>query len=183
MMRFDRRRAAGFTLLEMLTTVAALVILLGLMVSLARHVRSSSSEVHTRQLLGKLEKVLADHPPGSAPQLHQRLGAIPLLSETSREDDVTLQARAAVNSKGFVSACHDTIGRTVFNDLPLSLYDAQRIRDAWGTPVAYMPAGAPNVNIKPQNRAFFVSAGPDRRFSTVVDNLYSYERGWDRKWD
>ena len=39
----------------------------------------------------------------------------------------------------------------------------------------YMPAGAPNVNIKPQNRAFFVSAGPDRRFSTVVDNLYSYE--------
>src|SRR5688572_9772856 len=167
---FNRRRGSGFTLLEMLTTVAALVILLGLMVSLARHVRSSSSELLTRKLLGNLEKVLAEHPAETSPELHKRLGRVSLLSETGAEDDVTLLARSSVNSRNFVTACHDTLGRQVFKGLPLSLYDptAGRINDAWGTPVVYMPAGAVNVNIKPQNRAFFVSAGPDRKFSTVV---------------
>ena len=42
-----------------------------------------------------------------------------------------------------------------------------------------MPAGALNVGITPQSRSFFMSAGPDRKFSSVVDNLYSYERGWE----
>ena len=56
---------------------------------------------------------------------------------------------------------------------------ADTLVDAWGTPIVFMPAGALNVGISQQNRSFFLSAGPDRKFASVVDNLYSYERGWE----
>ena len=41
---------AGYTLLEMLTTIAALIIVLGLMVGLARSVRSASAQELTKDL-------------------------------------------------------------------------------------------------------------------------------------
>jgi len=46
-----RQRRSGFTLVEMLTTVAMLIIMLGLMVSLARYVRRRSPEDLTRRIL------------------------------------------------------------------------------------------------------------------------------------
>src|SRR5947208_10405017 len=48
----------GYTLIEMLTTVAVLIIVLGLMVSLARHVRNRSATVLTRDLLAHLDVAL-----------------------------------------------------------------------------------------------------------------------------
>src|SRR4051794_11699409 len=55
----SRRR--GFTLIEMLTVVAALIILLGLMVSLAWDVRRQSSERLTKDLLRKLDVLMAQY--------------------------------------------------------------------------------------------------------------------------
>src|ERR1700722_7557418 len=55
------RARLGFTLLEMLTTVAALVIVLGMMVSLARHVRSASAEELTKTLLRRLDGLMAQY--------------------------------------------------------------------------------------------------------------------------
>src|SRR5437868_12102334 len=51
----------GFTLIEMLTTVAVLVIVLGLMVSLARDVRNRSAERLTKDLLRRLDTLVAQY--------------------------------------------------------------------------------------------------------------------------
>src|SRR5438874_7643520 len=53
-----RPRRAAFTLIEMLTTVAVLIIALGLMVSLARNVRNRSATQLTRDLLAHLDVAL-----------------------------------------------------------------------------------------------------------------------------
>ena len=48
----------AFTLLEMLTTVAVLVIVLGLMVSLARHVRERAAVALTKDLIRRLDALM-----------------------------------------------------------------------------------------------------------------------------
>src|SRR5438874_6116960 len=49
----------GFTLIEMLTAVALLVIVLGLMVSLARYVRNRSATQLTREILANLNDAMS----------------------------------------------------------------------------------------------------------------------------
>lgn len=166
---------SAFTLLEMLTTVAALVILLGLMVSLARYVRSRSAEQMTRQLLKDLE-VLMD----GNPDVQPLLAAVPPLVKDPKgklADDV-LQMAALENNKQFVAVWKEAGKDKAFKDQPLSVYDEVTLRDPWGTPIVYMAPHSANIGIAPQNRRFFLSAGPDRSFITLVDNLYSYERAW-----
>ena len=51
----------AFTLIEMLTTVAVLIIVLGLMVSLARYVRDRSAQQLTRNLLRQLDVVMGEY--------------------------------------------------------------------------------------------------------------------------
>src|SRR5204863_5667763 len=51
----------AFTLVEMLTTVAVLVIVLGLMVSLARDVRTRSADRLTKDLLHRLDSLVAQY--------------------------------------------------------------------------------------------------------------------------
>ena len=63
----------------------------------------------------------------------------------------------------------------VLGDVPVSMYDETTLRDAWGSPIVFMPAKHPWVGTAPQDRFFFFSAGPDRRYLTQDDNLYSYE--------
>src|SRR5436190_13889333 len=52
---------SGFTLIEMLTTVAFLVIVLGLMVSLARDVRNRSADSLTKQILHRLDVLVGQY--------------------------------------------------------------------------------------------------------------------------
>ena len=172
----------------MLTTVAALVIVLGLMVSLARYERRRSAENFTREdILAKLEALLARPEVAQNKQLQQALEdpqVVPrLVRPSAREpEEPVLQFNAAANNTAFVKIFKQYLGAAAFKDFPLSLYNptANTLVDAWGTPIVYMPAGALNVGIIPQQRNFFLSAGPDRKFSSVVDNLYSYERaGWE----
>src|SRR5687768_4254710 len=66
---YARRRPSGFSLIEMLATVAALVIVLGLAVSLARYVRRQSSEQLTKQLLAQLDVL--------SRRYHERYNAMP----------------------------------------------------------------------------------------------------------
>lgn len=172
----------------MLTTVAALVIVLGLMVSLARYERRRSAENFTREdVLARLDTLLARREIIENKALQEALAdpatVTRLIRPSSHEPEETLlQFNAVRNNNEFVITFKKYLGPRVFNDIPLSLYNptANTLVDAWGTPIVYMPAGALNVGISPQNRDFFMSAGPDRKFSSVVDNLYSYERGWER---
>src|SRR5438067_12261011 len=55
------RNGYGYTLIEMLTTVAVLVIVLGLMVSLARHVRERAAVALTKDLLRRLDQAVAQY--------------------------------------------------------------------------------------------------------------------------
>ncbi len=166
----------GFTLLGLMTTVATLIILLGLMVGLARDVRNRSADALTLDLLGQLEHIMAPYRNHAA--LQAALAKIePVVSAQpgeNTEDD--LHRRAEKNSLDFVRTCREILGPDIFGELPLSLYDQAMLRDAWGMPVAYMPPGALNIQIAAQGFGFFWSAGPDRKFKTLADNLYSYER-------
>ena len=55
------------------------------------------------------------------------------------------------------------------------LFDGVVLRDTWGSPIAYLPSQHPALGMAADDRPFFVSPGPDRRFLTRDDNLYSYE--------
>ena len=52
-------RGRGFTLVETLTAIALLVIVLGLMVSLARNVRAASADELTKDVLRRLDAAMA----------------------------------------------------------------------------------------------------------------------------
>jgi hypothetical protein len=278
----------------MVTTVAALVIVLGLMVVLARSVREHSAERLTRSLLVKLDGLMAEYhdrnkslpkvspfPPRPADQAGgaglkgsgqgggvkdggrgeqkkssgpgdegrdvgrnvepggrpgeesaatggaSRLAALlpdavsPASApppEDALPDEALLQKAAKLNNRDFVQALRrEAVGASSsdgsdrspaesgaeppaepagdvhpglsdasgdpggfgrrFGDLPVSVYDEVTLRDAWGTPIVFMPSMHPAVGMapSPEDKPFFLSAGPDGRFSTPADNLYSYE--------
>jgi hypothetical protein len=177
------RRRRGVNILEMLTAMAGLVIVLGLMASLANYVRARSADTLTRQLLGRLQAILAEYHGPEYDSLQAALRSVPPLigSEQDARNEATLRGRAQRNSTEFVRIFRQKTRPAVFQGLPAALYDQAMLRDAWGTPVAYFHPGAANIDIAPQQRAFFLSAGPDRKFTTTRDNLYGYdERPWER---
>ena len=166
------RRRGGFTLVEMLTTVAMLIIILGLMVSLARYVRRRSAEDLTRRILVNVHTAMAEYakPPREAPPIE------PFIEGRAGGEDDLLRS-ALVNNRQFVQffKSHKELSDKAFRDLPLSVYDEATIRDAWGTPIVFMPTMHRQIGMAPGQEWFFFSAGPDRQFLTRDDNQYSYE--------
>jgi hypothetical protein len=174
----------GFTLVELATTVAALVIVMGLMVSLARYVRNASAVELTKRLLHDLDQFSAEYSSRHGGAL---LDVPPLIATADPQasasgggpnlDESMLQRNALANNQAFVTALRSEAGfsSTAFVGVPESIYDDNTLRDAWGTPLIYMPAMHPAIGMAPRNKPFFFSAGPDRKFLTQEDNLYSYE--------
>jgi hypothetical protein len=160
----------------MLTTIGALVILLGLMVSLARWVRHTSAVDLTKTLLRRLDGLMVQYQAH-----HNKLpNVMPFIDAGNPDpDEKTLQKIAMENNRQVLAALRSDdatkISPDAFNGLPYAVYDLTTLRDAWGTPIVFMPAMHPAIGMAPQNRWFFFSAGPDRRFLTQEDNLYSYE--------
>src|SRR3954468_23106406 len=90
---FSASSRSAFTLIEMITTVAALVILLGLMVSLARDVRNRSANELTGEVLEKLDRALMQYSNkfgGRGPEVEMilRAGATGGSVETPSEEDI-----------------------------------------------------------------------------------------------
>jgi type II secretory pathway pseudopilin PulG len=181
------RSLAGFTLLEMLTTVAALIILMGLAVSLAREVRRRSADELTRDVLAQLDIMLrryeARHD-GAIPAVAPLIPVGPFRSPTTTSADsltlpdaATLARTAGQNNRDLVEAFRRSGGFAdeLFGKLPRTMYDDQTLRDAWGQPIVFMPTMHPQIGMAEGNRPFFFSAGPDRDYLTREDNLYSYE--------
>jgi hypothetical protein len=167
------RAKSGFTLLDMLTTVAGLVIVLGMMMSLARYVRGRSAETLTRRVLGQLDRLVAQNP-----DLQGRLRGAPALMEgveTDRAEEKML-ANATENSQWLVKVWLKSSAGDRLTQFPITVFDRKMLRDTWGTPIVYLPAGSSIYGMAPMQRSFFVSAGPDRKFSTLLDNIYSYDR-------
>jgi hypothetical protein len=160
---------------------------MGLMVSLARYVRNASAVELTKRLLQALDQISTEYsanhggaalngPPlipaaGGAGAAGGAMGAI------GGVDEATLEKNALANNRAFVAALRAEIGfnSKAFVGVPESIYDDNTLRDAWGTPLVYMPGLNQEIGMAPQNKPFFFSAGPDRKFLTQEDNLYSYE--------
>lgn len=168
------RSPRGYTLIELAATVAVLLIVVGVMVSLARHVRDRSAEQMTRELLATLNAALSAYA-----AMGQGLPQIPLLDvgDGVRADESALHASAVANNEAVIAALrvHKRSAQD-FAQLPATLYNRTSLRDAWGRPIVYMPPDAPNIGLPSQKQPFFFSAGPDGQYGTVVDNLYSYEQ-------
>src|SRR5260370_12183117 len=102
-------RHRGFTIIEMLTTVAVLIIVLGLMVSLARYVRDQSANQLTAGLLRKLDAAVrryADRNGGQLPRVE------PLIPDGGRvPDEATLHRTARRNNEAFVHALPEDLLR------------------------------------------------------------------------
>ena len=183
-----RRRA--FTILEMLTTVAVLIIVLGLMVSLARYVRNKSANQFTADLLRDLDAAVrryADHNAGQLPSV------TPLIPDGAPvPDELSLHRAARQNNEEFVRAlknyitpAHSTTAPSEhtnpdttsdFGQLPISIYDEVTLRDAWGDPIVFMAHDNAHIGMASRDHpSFFFSAGPDHKYLTRDDNLYSYE--------
>jgi hypothetical protein len=158
----------------MFATVALLVIVLGLMVSLARHVRETSAVDLTKDLLIKLDRLVAQY-------AERHGGEIPPAPALSAEDAASLDEQALhryarSNNAQFVRTLRGVTGlEREFSHLSVAMYDQVAVRDAWGTPIILMPVGHPAVGMAPKNASFFFSAGPDKQYLTREDNLYSYE--------
>src|SRR5262245_10037859 len=138
-------RLSGFTLIEMLTTVAILVIVLGLMVSLARDVRNRSAERVTKDMLARLDRMMAQYYDRNAQQLPI---VTPLISPavmgedgkplatTEPADDAALLRAAKANNADFSRALRP---HATLDDANPSYFDA------WGNPVVFMPRQHPAI--------------------------------------
>ncbi|HVT88233.1 MAG TPA: type II secretion system protein [Tepidisphaeraceae bacterium] len=180
---------SAFTLIEVLTTLAVLTIIMGLMVSLSRYVRDQSAQTLTRTVLVRLDDLMRQyaqdhdgHIPMVAPLLNARASIAP---------DAPLVAAAALrNNQQCIRqlmteyrSLHKElqVAETPFNDLPISVWDERTmtLRDAWGSPVVFMAGQHQLIGLAPsragQDQFFFFSAGPDRDYLSREDNVYSYE--------
>jgi hypothetical protein len=168
----------------MLTTVAVLVIVLGLMVSLARDVRNRSAERLTKDLLRRLDllvaqykardlKGLTDEEKKAYPVVHPLLGVEPI----DIGDEARQRENALANNRELIRTLKTRVdlSGTAFSDLSIANYNEVNLLDAWGSPIVYMPHQHPLVGMAAGDQGFFFSAGPDRRYLTRQDNLYSYE--------
>ena len=195
---------AAFTLIEVLVTIATLIIVMGLMVSLARYVRRQSADQLTKDLLVKLDALMAEYadrndsalpevtafldklpgepsgPAGRPGVSPGRTGPVPAAAVGPvLPDESALVAAARANNRDFVRALRTLASPSepqgVFGPVAASIYDQVTLRDAWGSEIVFMPKGHPLIGTAPQDNPFFFSAGPDGRYLTQEDNLYSYE--------
>jgi hypothetical protein len=148
----------AFTVLELLTVLAFLVIMMGLMVSLARYVRSNSAVELTRQMLASLASAQAVYMSPNAPQMD---GLPSDLNETVVQRYLLRVSNARVR--------HLLERNAVVPPEPV-------VRDAWGNAILLVPRQHDQLGMAPRNEPFFISAGPDGKYLTLDDNLYSYEQ-------
>jgi type II secretory pathway pseudopilin PulG len=168
--------SSAFTVVELFVTIAVLIIVLGVMVDLANRVRRNSADQLTRQILRQLTVQMDNYMAHNNAQLPP---VTPFMARNLVTDESTLRTDARRNNADFLRYLHTQPGPSqqddVFHGLPLSLYDQVSLRDPWGSPIVFMPRQNPLIGMAPGDRFFFFSAGPDRRFLTRDDNLYSYE--------
>ena len=158
--------ASGFTLLEMLTTVAVLIILLGLMVDLAGYVRNRSATDLARLVLGGLDDAMQSY--HDTYKTYPPVGAFTAGADFSEDED-TLLKNARQNNRDFVAILSTTglLKPDKIAGLSASNFDGATLLDAWDMPIVFMPASHGKIGMAPSDRGFFFSAGPDRLYKTA----------------
>jgi hypothetical protein len=103
-------------------------------------------------------------------------------------DDPAMAHAARINNEQILKALRSDYSRhridptspqDPLEKLPIIIYDRGTLRDAWGSPIVFMPGQHSLIGMAPSrsggDEAFFFSAGPDRKYLTREDNLYSYD--------
>jgi len=170
------RLVGAFTLVEMVVTLGLLLIVMVLMINLAHRVRSEAAGVLTKDLLTKLDSLMAQYQ-----RRHDRLPVIErVLPDGVVPEEALLECNAQMNNQQFVGALQaEPLWASFCAGLPHAVYDASRpaLCDSWGMPIIFMPKGHSLLGTAPPDKDFFFfSAGPDKNYLTIVDNLYSYEQ-------
>jgi hypothetical protein len=169
------RRALG--LIELLTLVAVLMIALALMVGTARHVRSASANELTRKRMLALADAAGEAiSRGVDPTLPT--SEIPATDAEARFQQFALRSslrlEAALNDRG-TAAAKPAMTPGLATAIVAATVGRPELDDAWGRPIALMPRQEPSIGMAPDDGPFLVSAGPDGRFLTLSDNIYSYD--------
>lgn len=146
---------SNFGLLELCTACAALVIVLGLSVSLARRVRSNDSQAAFMEQLARLNAALDRY--GVPDELAPFADALDGNEEMA---NAAVHTAALRNSESWIG--------------PLHLDPADGF-DPWGMPVVLLDGPHPQLGMALHLRAFFMSAGPDGRYFSLADNIYGYD--------
>lgn len=158
----------GLGVIELLTLVAILAVAFALMASMARHVRSNSAMELTRKRMAALTEATSGlMQKGIDPR-------VPITFPSTSSSDAKLEE----NLGRFALESSRNLGRSLSGKSDSILAGAigtPELRDAWGRPMALMPQQFPVVGMAPDDGPFLVSAGPDGRFLTLSDNIYSYD--------
>jgi hypothetical protein len=158
----------------MLTVVAVLIILLGLMVDLAGYVRNRSATDLAHQVLAGLDDAMQKYHDtyNAYPEVHPFTAGTELA-----EDEEMLLRNARQNNRDFVEALKAAglLGQGKIPGLSVENFDGQSLRDAWDMPIVFIRQSHAKIGMAPAGRGFFFSAGPDRLYKTREDNVYSYE--------
>lgn len=158
----------GLGVIELLALVAILAVAFALMAATAGHVRSNSAMELTRKRMaalteataGLMERGIDPRTPITFPSTHN--------SDAALEDNLV---RFALESSR-------RLGKSLAEQPESLLAKAigtPELRDAWGRPIALLPQQFAAVGMAPEDGPFLVSAGPDGRFLTLSDNIYSYD--------
>jgi hypothetical protein len=150
------------------------------MVSLARDVRHRSADHLTKDILRRLDGLVAQYRtkslPGFTPEERRRYPFVTPLMQPPTTDEQELARRAIENNKDLVRTLKASLDlNRELGDLSIGNYTETSLLDAWGSPIVYMPGQHPRIGMAPNNNSFFFSAGQDRKYLSRPDNLYSYE--------
>jgi type II secretory pathway pseudopilin PulG len=171
--RAGRARRRGYTLVELFLTVAVLMMVLGLAVNLSARLRDDALQRRTRgqlqQLTAAVARYAADHDgrlPEVTPLVDPAAAVVAPADVTPTGDPPAVTERARQNRADVRRALG--LGEPAPGG-------PDPLTDPWGSPIVLLPRQNPAIGMAPGDRFFFVSAGPDRRFLTRADNLYSYD--------
>jgi len=184
----------GLSAIEMLAISIFLALGLAVMVSLARHVRSASAEGLTRIRLAQLVAAGDELFGGQLLPAGVRIDAKKTLVEEDLRSQAAISARLIIEAMELLDATRQspidstgsqrltpeqiaTAGPSRWKRLAAdgSFFDPVSVRDAWGSPIALIAASHSAIGLSPDDRPFFVSAGADRLYLTLADNIYSYD--------
>jgi hypothetical protein len=144
-------------------------------------VRTRSAERLTKDVLHRLDLLVAQYRQRSLKNIPEEQRKVypaiqPLISSAVPEE-ATMRMAAMSNNRELIRTLKSQVdlAGTAFSDLSIANYTEVNVLDAWGSPIVYMPHQHPTIGMAAGDRSFFFSAGPDRKFLTRGDNLYSYE--------
>jgi hypothetical protein len=168
------RGRRGLGLIELLTLVAVLMIGLALMVGTARS--ASANELTRKRMLALADA--AGEAIGRGVDPTMPTSQIPAADAEARFQQFALRSSlrldAALNERGTPGAA-PAMSPTLATAIVAATVGRPELDDAWGRPIALMPKQEPSIGMAPDDSPFLVSAGPDGRFLTLSDNIYSYD--------